>query len=282
MKNEGIPQRQTLGTRQVGCGVTHRLRLQNRARARGRLMHGEGSCDRVGHSTLLSRDPGFASETHDFQVNLPSRRAPAPGPAPTSGGRVGRAETTRPLSLRGLAWGDLAAPMVRPDPGMVDSLDNSRDDVSHFAEDLLVSYAQHFQAFEVQGKRSSLVFRSLQVMDVAVHLDHQPSGIAVGIDDPSTDHRLRTHSRTNGPCRVALPRVLALRASSHAAIRGRVRSCRGKRRTSHRVRVVVPCAGSRSGAREVARVEVFPASHAPTRGAGPGVGARVETVNQGF
>ena len=31
----------------------------------------------------LSRDPGFASETHDFQVNLPSRRAPTPSPAPT-------------------------------------------------------------------------------------------------------------------------------------------------------------------------------------------------------
>ena len=195
---------------------------------------------------LINRDPGFASETHDFQVNLPSRRAPTPGPAPTSGGRVGSAETTRPLSLCGLAWGDLAA-LVRPNPGRVDRLDNSRDEVSYFGENLLVSYAQHFQAFEVQGTRSSLVFRSLQVMDVAIHLDHQPIGIAVEVDDPSTDHRLRTHSRTNGPCRVTLSRVLALRASSHAAICGRVRSCRGKRRTSHRVRAVVRCAGSGSG-----------------------------------
>ncbi len=88
--------------------------------------------------------------------------------------------------------------MVRPDPGRVDRLDNSRDDVSHFGEDLLVSYAQHFQAFEVQGTRSSLVFRSLQVMDAAIRLDHQPSGIAVEVDDPSTDHMLRTHSRTRG------------------------------------------------------------------------------------
>lgn len=78
---------------------------------------------------------------------------------------------------------------------MVDRLDNPRDDASHVSEHLLVSYAEHCQAFEMQGMRSPLIFRSLHVVDVAIHLDDEPSGKAVEVDDPSTDHVLRTHSK---------------------------------------------------------------------------------------
>lgn len=88
----------------------------------------------------------------------------------------------------------LASPMVRPDAGTMDGLGNPHDDASHVGEDLLVPHAKHLQPFELKGFRSSLIFRSLQVVDVAIHLDHEPRGKAVEVDDPTADHVLDTHA----------------------------------------------------------------------------------------
>lgn len=64
------------------------------------------------------------------------------------------------------------------------------------------------------------------------------------------------------PCRAARSRVFAPRESLRAAIRGRVWSSRGRRRTDHRARFVVPCPRSRSAPRTVAWFERFSRTHA--------------------
>ena len=74
----------------------------------------------------------------------------------------------------------------------VHGLDDSCDEASHLREDLLVS---HFHAFERQRMPSSLVFRSLHAVDIASHLDPEPRGKAVEVDDPSAHQMLRTHAR---------------------------------------------------------------------------------------